>query len=442
MGQCREVSSIRIFGNNITRADIIIREVQFKEGDTLCINEVGEKMEISRQQIMNTRLFNEVNFRLDTVDAEAMHVIIEVKERWYVWPIPKIEVADRNFNQWWLTRDLSRINIGLSTVIQNVRGRNETLRINLMTGYTQLVGLDYYFPFINKRKTIGLGIGGDWMANREIWYITRNDKVQFFQLDDAFAHQKWEANARLVHRPHFYSTHTLGLKVGAGIIADTVLSPELNPLFFSNGQTRQRYVGIQYRLIKNRIDFINYPLKGYISELQADYLLMDGGSSPSLGIIRVNHRRFTELAEGFFGAAGIYGGLNISRQLPYHASRALGYRDFIRGFEYYVADGSAFIMVKTNLRMRLFPQLNFELPLISHPKFKKVPVNAYLGPYFDAGYVNGRDNLDINTLPDKMLFGTGLGLDITSYYDRVMRIEYSYNSLGEWGWFVHFRKSI
>ncbi len=441
-GECREVKVIRIFGNMKTKPDIIIRELSFKEGSNICDENLAGELEFSRQQLYNTQLFNEISFRVDTTTIGEIQISVDLKERWYVWPIPKIEVADRNFNQWWLSKDLSRINFGLTTVIQNLRGRNETLRLNLMAGYTQKVGFEYYFPFINKAKTIGLGLGGDWMANKEIWYITRFDKVQFFRLDDRFAHQRWEANARLVHRPRFYSTHTLGVKIGAGQIADTVLSKELNPMFFSSGSARQQYVGTFYRFVKNKVDYINYPTVGFINELQAEFHLLDGGKSPSVGIIKVNHRRYAEPAKGVFMVGGLFAGANLSPTLPYHLSRALGYRDFVRGFEYYVIDGRFYALFKGNLKFRLFPEITTNLPIINHSKFKKIPLNAYFGPFFDLGYVNGKRELENNELPNTPLFGTGLGLDITSYYDRVMRIEYSYNSLRQFGWFVHFRKSI
>ena len=46
-------------------------------------------------------------------------------------------------------------------------------------------------------------------------------------------------------------------------------------------------------------------------------------------------------------------------------------------------------------------------------------------------------NYKINTLNNKMLYTGGIGLDIISIYDVVLRIEYSFNQLNQNGLFVH-----
>jgi hypothetical protein len=50
------------------------------------------------------------------------------------------------------------------------------------------------------------------------------------------------------------------------------------------------------------------------------------------------------------------------------------------------------------------------------------------------------DNLDFpkNSLADELQFGYGIGLDFVTYYDIVLRSEYSFNKFGEHGFFLHF----
>ena len=53
----------------------------------------------------------------------------EVKEKWYIWPIPTIEFADRNFNIWADSSfDPSRTNYGLYLFTYNLFGLNHTLK--------------------------------------------------------------------------------------------------------------------------------------------------------------------------------------------------------------------------------------------------------------------------------------------------------------------------
>ena len=56
---------------------------------------------------------------LKSMDGYYVDVMVDVKERWYIFPLPIFELADRNFNEWWKTRDFSRTNYGLSVVQNN-----------------------------------------------------------------------------------------------------------------------------------------------------------------------------------------------------------------------------------------------------------------------------------------------------------------------------------
>jgi hypothetical protein len=68
----------------------------------------------------------------------------------------------------------------------------------------------------------------------------------------------------------------------------------------------------------------------------------------------------------------------------------------------------------------------------------------YLGFHSDIGYVLEPNNHETNgnQLPNRLLWGNGIGFDIVTYYDRVMRMEYSINHLGEHGFFLHFLAPI
>ena len=41
-------------------------------------------------------------------------------------------------------------------------------------------------------------------------------------------------------------------------------------------------------------------------------------------------------------------------------------------------------------------------------------------------------------LDNKFIYGTGMGLDFVTYYDKVLRLEYGINDMGETGLFIHF----
>jgi hypothetical protein len=60
--------------------------------------------------------------------------------------------------------------------------------------------------------------------------------------------------------------------------------------------------------------------------------------------------------------------------------------------------------------------------------------------FFDAGYVDTFQTWQSNgnQLPGTFLTGKGIGLDLVTYYEKVFRIEYSWNKNNEGGFFLHF----
>jgi hypothetical protein len=65
--------------------------------------------------------------------------------------------------------------------------------------------------------------------------------------------------------------------------------------------------------------------------------------------------------------------------------------------------------------------------------------------FFDAGYVNDKFQqyrVYNNTLVDKMMYSTGAGIDFITYYDKVLRFDYSFNGVGDRGLFIHWKAAI
>jgi hypothetical protein len=130
---------------------------------------------------------------------------------------------------------------------------------------------------------------------------------------------------------------------------------------------------------------------------------------------------------------------------PYFISNGLGYnQSFVRGYEYNVISGNSYGLVRSNLKYELLPARTFNLKFIPLEQFSKVFIAAYLNLFFDAAYIDGFDTWQSNhnKLPDSFLIGKGIGLDIVTYYDKVMRLEYSWNKENKGGLFIHFLAPI
>jgi len=101
-------------------------------------------------------------------------------------------------------------------------------------------------------------------------------------------------------------------------------------------------------------------------------------------------------------------------------------------------DGQAFALLKTNLKFEILPKKHYHARFIPLTKFATIPYAFYLNLYGDAGYAKDRMFDEYNPLTNSFQYSYGGGIDFVTYYDMVFRFEYSFNKLGESGFFLHF----
>jgi hypothetical protein len=107
----------------------------------------------------------------------------------------------------------------------------------------------------------------------------------------------------------------------------------------------------------------------------------------------------------------------------------------MQGYEYYVVDGVAGAYVKTSLGQKLV-NFNIRVPGTKKLAPQRIPFNIYGKLYGNTGYVHNPVPGD-NYLANKMLYSWGMGLDITTIYDFALKLEWSFNQLGQNGIFIH-----
>jgi outer membrane protein assembly factor BamA len=440
------VRSIVIRGNRQTRPQIILRELEFREHDTLPVARVGELLRLSRENVFNTRLFNFVTF--DTMQVPGTHAFdlqISVVERWYIWPIPFLEVSDRNFNAWWETRDFSRLTYGVDLTFYNVRGRNETLKIISHFGFNQKYGFTYRIPYLNRDQTIGAGFGADAGFNHEIPVETENNKPVYYKDPSGFPKQVVNAYGEVFYRPSFNALHTFRLGYSSYVFQDTVLRI---PGFSVSDANRQAFASIWYQYKNDHRDVHYYPLKGWYLDFELMHCTPAAVARTSY--LKLNLRWYHQFSNRWYFATGWTLKAGLYSDQPYYLQRGLGYgREFVRGYEYYVVDGQHFVLWKNNFKFAILPQKVVELGFLNSPKFSMIPLALYLNVFADLGYVfkyyphssAGPDN-NGNTLQNSLMAGYGLGLDFTTYYDVVVRCDFSMNLFGKPGIYLHFLAPI
>ena len=440
------VDSISLTGNKLTKDKIIFRELTFSKNDSIAAFNLMESLSRSRENLLNTSLFNFVTFE-DSVISQGniSHIIINIHfvERWYIWPFPIFEISDRNFNSWWEEKDFSKINYGMYFIKENCRGRGESLKLLLRFGYDEKYEMSYTIPYINKKQTLGAGLGAGWSQNHEIAYQTFDNKLVFVKDEDNYLFKNYYSYFNLTHRPNFYQHHLFQISYNFYSFADTVL--KLNPDYSFNNQGTNEYFTFYYKYAFDRRDSKVYPQKGIyydMSIVKSGIGVLKNGDISMMDIAG-SIRKYWELAKRVHFSANLAGKISTNREQPYFYQQGLGYgRNFVRGYELYVIDGQSYWLSKNTLRYSLVPTKEKRIGFIRSEKFGKIHYALYLTCFFDLGYVHDYKNYDHNSLSNKLLFGTGVGVDLVTYYDLVFGVEFSVNLLGETGVYIHFKDTL
>jgi hypothetical protein len=225
------ISNIRIEGAKKTQPRLILRELDFAQGDSLPGAEAKDILLRNRNKIFNTNLFVTVDLSLQPGSGGQIDLLIRVTERWYVFPMLIFELADRNFNEWWVdrNRDLRRTQYGVRVAHKNFRGRGEVLRATAQFGFTKRFELGYNIRYLDRAQKSGLGFVVSYSDNRSVAYKTEYNKLVYSDFD-GLARDRFYTGVSYSYRPHFYGTHRIDARFHYNTIADTIA--RLNPDYF------------------------------------------------------------------------------------------------------------------------------------------------------------------------------------------------------------------
>lgn len=429
------IGEIVVEGNKKTKPYIITRELPFKTGDSIYLPELVKGFEVSRQQLMNTALFNDVIVSLKAFRGYAVDIRIEVKERWYIFPIPYIKPVDRNLQEFIKQGvGVDRLNYGFKFTYNNFTGRNDKLKIWLITGYTRQTEFLYEQPYADKTLKHGYKIGFQYSSNKEINYATVNNEQKFTDTIGKF--KRWYARLEYTYRPGLRIFHSVRLGFIHQEIDSLVLA--LNPKYFGSAKTRIFYPELQYQVNYYKVDYIPYPLTGWMAE--ASFLKRGVSKDMNMWqfVGKLNTSR--QIGKKLWMQIQTQGVLRFPYDQPYINQRLFGFGDlYLRGQEDYVVDGMAGFLLRQTVRRQLFKfNINTHLKSRSH---SSIPFTFYAKVFGDMGYSHNPVNPE-NSLTNRMLYTTGFGIDMVTFYDFIIRADYSFNQLGQNGLFLHIKSDF
>jgi len=446
------VMTLAIIGAEKTKSWVILRELTFDRGDTLALNEVEARLEKSRQNIYNLGLFNDVQMKAQ-VAQDQLHVIIELKERWFLLGNPILRLEERNSYDLINTlreRNFRRLVYGLNVGWRNLTGRNETLSFSGQLGFSKRFRIDFNRPAIFRKQNIDLRAGYRFINEKEIILGTQNGLVQWRSIESEplqISHEPY-----LAFRKRISLYKNLYVEMGYKWIsfADSLYLLETAPLgenFITGPNGKEAYPSFILQYSVDRRDIRSFPLKGYKYQVFGRYTGIRGISTSQFGKIGATFAQHIPLNKRWNFAYGSHLIFSIGDSIPYFEKNFIGTsrREFLgisttlRGYEPYVIAGSFVNMNKTELKFAIIPYHIADLSSFPLPrKWRQSPVGLYVSAFYEMGYVKDASfNNNDAFLKDQSLHGYGIGVNIVGFYDILFRLEYAKNHLNQGGIYLH-----
>src|SRR5690606_8051971 len=152
--------------------------------------------------------------------------------------------------------------------------------------------------------------------------------------------------------------------------------------YLGKNQTEENVLHFRYRLEYNGVDNWNYPLVGsrFIAYFDQNFLLNAGRFQSK---VHLQYDHYWNPVTNWYASLVFRGSIGFPAAQPYIFSRNLGYEfDYIRGFEYYVMDGSAFSLLRLDAKRMLLDK-KIRLPL---RYFEVIPIKILAKVYTDGGF--------------------------------------------------------
>jgi outer membrane protein assembly factor BamA len=431
------VSGISISGNKISKESIILKELTFKVGDNLTLKGIIESCLRSRENLLNTSLFNFVNISHIESERAEMQVYISVIERWYIWPAPIFEHAERNLGAFIHNPDWNRINYGGQIFWYNFRGRREQLKLKVRIGYKEQLEILYEKPNFGKDQKHGINFTLNQTRQHEVNVYSVNNKPVYIRNENSYLSEVLNPYFIYSYRNSLYSTHFILLSYFGLTYRDSATHEYFTGMPF--GQNPEWFFG-EYSYEYDFRDSKTYPLKGdyFRIDLQRRESLIMGNDGYSKSSVMVNLTHHGKLMKRLYYNEAFHMQLSKDNYEPKGIRSGIGYGAYLRGYELFVMDGNSYGLMINNLKYCIMQERTYNLAYIPWSQFNPVHFSIYTNLFFDMAYVKGKYYAnDGNDYVNRLLYTTGLGLDLVSYYDQVLRFEISINREGQPGFFIH-----
>jgi outer membrane protein assembly factor BamA len=394
------VDEVIVVGNDKTEAFVILREMSLHPGDAV----TQKAIDYDRERIYSLRLFNSVEVTAIPSAPGKAKIVVEVNERWYIFPYPILGIRDR---------DWSKVYYGAGVVHGNFRGRNEKLSASVVLGYDPSFSVGYRNSFLDD--------AGTWFLDAKTAYSNvRNRSPEV------------EGQVGDYEERHFSILSSVGRRYGrtrsswVNLGYRSVEVPGDNPVstVSPDGSDRFPVAGLGYAY--DTRDLAEYPSRGTFAQVTITQYGFPG-EDIDYHRFATDLRHFQPIAGGLTAAARVFTDLGGGGTIPAYSRVYIGYGNRIRGHFDTVVEGENLGGATVELHYEILPSRYLKMAYLPDGlNVWRLGVTAAL--FGDAGTAWFNDEkFSVANLTK----GYGGGLHFLLPYSILLRFEYAWNEAGE-----------
>lgn len=397
------IDEIVLSGNNITRPEVVMRELTVKVGDA--IDSVS--LIYNKERIFSLGIFNKVVLKVEK-QAERHILNIAVEETWYIWPLPYISRNEKDWN---------KLTFGLDLTVYNFRGRNEKIKAVGGLGYDPFISLSYTIPYLFEDAGVSAHSSIEYKSRKNRSAIADtlfgkgfNQKVITYMLNV-------EKRLELFHRFQLYGGYSYVETPDKYVSRISVSGSRID---------RYPFFGLSY--IYDTRDLTQYASSGtfVLARAQAN----------GIGVNNINYRTyFLDVRQYAYLTGKLRGKIRFATRhsygdnVPLYDRAFLGLDDRIRGNFHVKKEADAIAIGSAELFYPIIEEWNlkFNLPMIPE-RLTRYRVALYTHIFVDSGITR---NIGEPYMLKNMMTGYGFGFTFMVLPFNAGRVELGFNEKGE-----------
>jgi outer membrane protein assembly factor BamA len=329
------IDSIKITGNDITEEFIILRELTFEQGDTVD----QHTLDYNKERIYSLGIFNKIDFNLE---RENSILNINVDESWYIYPIPFFQLKD---NDW------DKFSYGLTVLVRNFRGRNETLSGSAVLGYDPSFSIGYSKPSIFYKSNIFFSAGISHMT------ITNKSVSAQYLYGGNFEYTYITNEVGIGNR--FGIFHWASFNVGYHYIE----SPKFVKGITASTERIDRLLKVGLGYSYDTRDLVQFPQEGMLFSLSVQFKGL-GINDINYRIYNVDFREYRNLFSDLTAKWRVTTRQTAGKFIPFYDFSYLGYQEAVRGHFNREREGHHYYLGSFELLHPIIKDINISLDFI------------------------------------------------------------------------------